>query len=206
MRDLESSKVSDISFYEAHAEEYCGATRALDMSCLYARFLSSLPLGAHLLDAGCGSGRDTKAFLSMGYRVVAFDASPRMASLASAYTGRPCQVLRFQEMEFNQEFDGIWACASILHVPKQEFEEALRRCVRALKPGGTMYFSVIEGEGERRSPQGRLYNSYTEDAVTKLLAGLSSVEKIQCWRSEVSSDHRAPWLNVLFNRRFNKRR
>jgi 2-polyprenyl-3-methyl-5-hydroxy-6-metoxy-1,4-benzoquinol methylase len=192
--------VSQIDYYSAHAEEYYRATRALDMSSLYERFLGKLPRDAYILDAGCGSGRDTKAFLEMGYTVAAFDGSPQMAQLASAYTGQRCQVLRFQDVDFQQEFDGVWACASILHVPKCEIEDVLSRFVKALKPGGFMFLSVIEGEGERVSTEGRLYNSYLEGSLTELLLSLSFVEEIECWKSDCSSDHRAPWLNVLFKK------
>jgi len=126
-----SPPVVQVDYYEAQAETYYRSTVGLDMSSIYPRFLSELSPGAHIADAGCGSGRDAKAFLERGYVVTAFDASPRMANLASAYTGQKCHVLRFQEMEFRREFDGIWACASLLHVP----EERDGRSVQTLRSG-----------------------------------------------------------------------
>jgi len=191
-----------VDYYEAHADEYCRSTVGLDMSSVYKRFLSELASGSHILDAGCGSGRDSKVFLQSGHTVTAFDGSPEMARLASAYTGQKCRVLRFQEVQFEQEFDGIWACASLLHVPKCEMDGVLRRLVAALRIGGVMYVSFIEGEGERVSADGRLYNSYSAKSLRELLEGMSMVGEIAFWRSDEipSSDQRAPWLNCLFKK------
>jgi 2-polyprenyl-3-methyl-5-hydroxy-6-metoxy-1,4-benzoquinol methylase len=201
---VQSPIVSQIDYYDTHADEYCRSTVSLDMSSAYERFLNELAPGAHIMDAGCGSGRDTKEFLHRGYVVTAFDGSPRMAHLASIHTGQECSVLRFQEMKFQQEFDGLWACASLLHVPRCEIEDVFRRCVFALKPGGIMYVSFIEGEGERVSGDGRLYNSYTAESLRKLLGRISAVPgEMACWKSNQipsSDQQRAPWLNFLFKK------
>lgn len=197
-----SSTVTHADYYDAHAEEYCRTTVGLDMSCVYPRFLAELLPGALIADAGCGSGRDTKAFLERGYRVASFDASPQMADFATAYTGQTCHVLRFQDVEFQNHFDGIWACASLLHVPKREMLGVLRRLMTALKPGGILYASFVEQEGERIAPDGRLYNSYTTESFRRLLAKLSTIHDVTSWRSEEisSSAKRAPWLNFLLKK------
>lgn len=199
---MKSTGVAEIDYYEKHADEYCRSTVGLDMGCVYERFLRELVPCARILDAGCGSGRDTKAFLRRGYVVTAFDGSPLMARFASAYTSQQCRILRFQEMQFQQEFDAVWACASLLHVPKVEIEEVLRRFVSAMKPGGIMYASFIEGEGERISTDGRLYNSYTRQSLSDLLARISTVLEVDFWKSgeTQASVQRAPWLNCLFKR------
>jgi 2-polyprenyl-3-methyl-5-hydroxy-6-metoxy-1,4-benzoquinol methylase len=195
-----SPGAAEIDYYDSHADEYCRLTVGLDMSRVYERFLSELMPGSHILDAGCGSGRDTRAFLQRGYFVTAFDRSPRIAQLASIHSGQQCSVLQFQEMRFRQEFDGVWACASLLHVPKCEMKDVLRRFVNALKPGGLMYVSFIEGEGERVSPDGRRYNSYTAESLANVLGRISVVRQMTCWKSGeiLSSAERAPWLNCLF--------
>jgi SAM-dependent methyltransferase len=199
---VQSPSVSQLDYYNTHADEYCRSTVGLDMGSVYRRFLSELAPSAHILDAGCGSGRDTKIFRGRGFVVTAFDGSPQMARFASAYTNQQCRVLRFQEMRFHQEFDGIWACASLLHVPKGQIKDVLRRFVVALKPGGVMYASFIEGEGERIASDGRLYNSYTAEALRDLLGGMLDVREIECWKSDEAPSHaqRAPWLNFLFKR------
>src|SRR5437879_4481189 len=107
-------------YYSIHATDFVETTSTLDLAHLYKPFLAELAPGARILDAGCGSGRDAKAFLTRGYRVTAFDASPQMAANTSSLTGQECKILSFQQMKFRDEFDGIWACASLLHVPKSE--------------------------------------------------------------------------------------
>jgi 2-polyprenyl-3-methyl-5-hydroxy-6-metoxy-1,4-benzoquinol methylase len=115
-----------MAHYRTHAQAYFDATQGVDMAPLYARFMPLLPPGAHVLDAGCGSGRDALAFRRMGFAVEAFDASPELAALAQGHTGLPVQVMSFQQMAdamgnaWHARFDGILACASLLHVPETE--------------------------------------------------------------------------------------
>jgi SAM-dependent methyltransferase len=199
---VKSTAEGQKDYYEAHAAEYFSATVGLDMSSVYELFLGKLPRSAHIVDAGCGSGRDTKAFLQRGYAVTAFDSSAEMARVASAYTGQPCGVLRFQDMEFQDQFDAAWACASLLHVPKREIADVLRRFVAALKPGGIMYASFIDGEGERIGEDGRFYNSYTAKSLRALTSKIPKINEIECWTSAESSSSlkRSPWLNSLFRK------
>src|SRR5688500_10452441 len=98
-----------IAYYDRHAGEYARSTLGVDVRALYGPFLTLIPEGGRILDAGCGSGRDAKAFLDLGYRVLAFDASRTMAELASRTTGLEVRVLRFEDVTFDREFDGIWA-------------------------------------------------------------------------------------------------
>ncbi len=151
---MTSSEKATLRYYSSHAANFVENTSTLDLTDLYQSFLAELKSGAHILDAGCGSGRDAKAFLSRGYRVTAFDASPQMAEITTAITGQECKILSFAEMEFSEAFDGVWACASLLHVPKRQLSNVMRRCVRALRPGGVFYLSLKEGEGERVAEDG----------------------------------------------------
>jgi SAM-dependent methyltransferase len=166
---------------------------------IYEPFFNELAPGAHILDAGCGSGRDTKAFLERGYLVTAIDASPEMAKLATALTGHPCEILSFQQMQFHETYDGIWACASILHVPKHEMLDVIRRFTNALKVGGALYISLKQGKGERIVEDGRFFNFYTEDSFNEVLKNFPMLNKIRFWRTEEtrSRRHVAPWLNYM---------
>jgi 2-polyprenyl-3-methyl-5-hydroxy-6-metoxy-1,4-benzoquinol methylase len=186
-------------FYELHADEYAKSTVGVDMSSVYDRFFEAIPSGAHIADAGCGSGRDARLFLQRGYRVTAFDGSSQMARIASEYTGHKCTVIRFQDIQFDQQFDAVWACASLLHVPKREMADVVSRLITALKPGGILYASFIEGETERIAANGRLYNSYTQDSFKALLGRFTSISQVSSWRSDENSlpPPRAPWLNFL---------
>ena len=199
---MKSSCLSTLDFYDTHAQEYCKSTVHLDLHELYEPFLKELSPGAHILDAGCGSGRDTKAFLERGYRVTAIDASPELARLATIFTGHPCENLSFQEMKFREEFDGIWACASLLHVPKSEMNDLMPRFIQALKPGGVFYISLKEGEGDRVAEDGRFFSYYTADSFRELLARYPTLREIAFWKTEEirSRKYCAPWLNFLLKK------
>ena len=115
----------NIGYYQQNAGTFFADTVDVDMTPLYCRFLPLLPEQAHVLDAGCGSGRDAVAFAKLGYRVTAFDASPALVALAESHLRRPVQCLHFQDIAWRETFDGIWACASLLHVPAAELPDVI---------------------------------------------------------------------------------
>mgnify|MGYP001130625987 CR=1 FL=1 len=186
-----------ISYYNEHAEEFCAATGNADMSFCRRKFLCFLRQGGHILDAGCGSGRDARAFLGAGYEVTAMDASFNICKEAEKLLHRNVICMSFEEMNFRREFDGIWACASLLHIPKNAMIQVLERCRMALKENGVLYASFKYGQGERIT-KGRLFNNYQEDSLEELMvkARFSVIEIF------ISKDVRADrdaeqWVNVL---------
>jgi 2-polyprenyl-3-methyl-5-hydroxy-6-metoxy-1,4-benzoquinol methylase len=185
-------------YYTENAQAFFADTVAVGMDSLYARFLPQIPPGGHILDAGCGSGRDTLAFLHEGYRVTAFDASPTLAALAEHHTGQPVQVRRFQDLAWRREFDGIWACASLLHVPAAELPEVLGRLALALRPGGILYASFKFGRGER-DHRGRRFTDLDEAGLRTLLGQVPGLTELETWASEDLRPGRAAegWLNTL---------
>ncbi|ERR1017187_1237126 len=197
-----SVSATTINYYDTHAKEYSDLTRHIDLTDAYDRFLVALPPGAHILDAGCGSGRDTKVFLDRGYKVTAIDASSELARLAGAYTNHPCEVLRFQDMMFHGTFDGIWACASLLHIPKNEMRDVVPHFVQALKPGGIFYVSLKEGEEERIADNGRFFSDYTRASFEGLLEDFPTLSEIAFWQSEEirNGNNRQPWLSFLLKK------
>ena len=114
-------------YYQQHAEMFFADTVEVDMTPLYLRFLSLLRDQAQILDAGCGSGRDARAFANLGHRVTAFDDSPALIALAESHLGQPVHCLRFQDIAWQEAFDGIRGCASLLHVPAAELPDMMRR-------------------------------------------------------------------------------
>ena len=150
-------------YYEQNAENFIRETREVDFSEVQELFLSKLEKGALILDFGCGSGRDTKYFLNRGYFVEAVDGSAEMCHAASRYTGIEVKQMLFQELEEYEKYDGIWACASILHLTHNELKEVLKKILLALKKEGIAYLSFKYGtfEGERR---GRYFLDMTEEA------------------------------------------
>ena len=94
-------------YYQQNAQRFFDETVDVDMSAVYQPFLALLKPGARILDAGCGSGRDAKAFSERGYAVDAFDASAELAERAERLIGRPVEVMRFQELTAVEQYDGI---------------------------------------------------------------------------------------------------
>lgn len=112
-------------------------------------FIQLLPEGGCVLDAGCGSGRDSLALIKRGFKVEAFDASEEMCKRASAFIGQQVRLCRFDELDYSEQFDGIWACASLLHVTVEAMPEAIGGLHKALKEKGILYASFKKGIGER---------------------------------------------------------
>lgn len=194
----EDKKQQTIVYYEEQAQRFCADTQVLDMSMLYERYLRHLTPDARILDAGCGSGRDSLHFLERGYDVVAFDAALAMVEYATKLIGQPVLRLTFDELAFEEEFDGIWACASLLHVPHEEMPDVLTRLAHALKSSGILYASFKYGEGETFR-HGRLFNDYTEDSFQMLIDEHSQFELIEMWRTVDIRPERtdSQWLNVI---------
>ncbi|WDU82376.1 class I SAM-dependent methyltransferase [Caloramator sp. Dgby_cultured_2] len=125
-----------INYYNENAIDFYNNTKDANMAELYEKFLTFLPKGAKILDLGCGSGRDTKFFLENGYECVAADASIEMVKLSSELTGKKTLHLRFDEIDFDEEFDGVWACASLLHARRSEMDDIFKRIYKALRKDG----------------------------------------------------------------------
>jgi SAM-dependent methyltransferase len=190
-----------VTYYDTHAREYARDTLGVDMAPLHEPFLALVPTGRHILDAGCGSGRDTLAFLKRGYRVTAFDASAALARLAGQVSGLPVAVLRFQDVNYQAEFDGIWACASLLHVPRREIGEVFTRLTQALRPGGVWYMSFKVGEGQAVR-DGRFFNDLTDRTLRELIDRQSALAVLRTWQTQdVRQDRRGTsWVNALVKR------
>ena len=128
----------------------------------WAWFLDNVPAGGAVLEAGCGSGRDALVFLRAGRAVTAFDGSAEMVRRASAHTGLPVRHMTFQEMDWDSAFDGVWASASLLHVPRAELPAVMQRIVRALKPRGVA-LRVLQAR--RRGPARQWPRLHRHDAA-----------------------------------------
>jgi SAM-dependent methyltransferase len=181
-------------------------TFAAGMEAERARFLAHVPAGGAVLDAGCGSGRDGLAFRRAGYDVSAFDGSAELARIASANIGVAVRHLSFAEMDWVGAFDGVWACATLLHLPRADLPAALANIRRALKPGGVFYCSFKEGDGER-SAGGR---HFTDMTLQTLRAWLTTAD-FEIVTVEDSLDNRADhagerWVSAVARRPMAERR
>lgn len=138
-----------IDYYDRNGALFFAGSAYADLRATHARFLKYVPAGGTILEAGCGSGRDALAFKTAGYDVTAFDGSAKMVELATAHSGLPVLHKRFDEIDWHEAFDGIWSCASLLHVSRAELPDAMARLARALKPGGAWFMSFKYGDQER---------------------------------------------------------
>jgi 2-polyprenyl-3-methyl-5-hydroxy-6-metoxy-1,4-benzoquinol methylase len=157
-----------IKYYDENASDFFEAVKNYNVEPLYDLFLKAFPQGIKILDAGCGGGRDSKYFKDHGYDVTAFDASAELVKIAQDYASLPVKHMRFQDMNFDNEFDGIWASASLLHVEKSEIAAVMNKIYKALKPNGVLFASFRYGEGEAFEEE-RYFNDQTKESLKSLL-------------------------------------
>lgn len=151
-----------LQFYRRNAEAY--AEREItSRHARMAKFLALLPAGAAILELGCGAGADSAEMIARGYDVTPTDGSPELAEIASRKLGRPVDTLLFHDLKAVAAYDGVWANACLLHVPREQLAGVLALIHRALKPGGAFYASYKAGEDDGRDALDRYYNYPTED-------------------------------------------
>ncbi|WP_415886606.1 class I SAM-dependent methyltransferase [Neptuniibacter sp. QD37_6] len=184
-------------YYEQNAQDFFEGTVDVDMSELYERFLPLVPEGGSILDAGCGSGRDALAFKKQGYKVTAFDASKTLCKLASELLGQTVDCMRFNEMSRQGEFDAVWACASLLHVPRTELPDSISALIGSLKPGGVMYCSFKLGDTECER-DGRFFTDMTDSSFRSLMGNVNPEAEVETWNTkDQRPDRDESWLNAL---------
>ena len=190
-----------LEYYQQHADEFISDTVSVDMQEIRTRFCAGLPAGALILDFGCGSGRDTKAFLEAGYRVEAVDGSEELARKASQYTGIPVKQMLFQELDAVSRYDGIWASASILHLPMEELTDVIRKIAAALRPKGVLYTSFKYGEAEE-TRGGRYFTDFTKEKLEEYWKQFPSLRIFDYWITRDTRPGREDlrWNNLLARR------
>ncbi len=187
-----------LNYYNQNAQSFSDSTLNVDMSALYAEFLPLIPKHGHILDAGCGSARDAMYFKQQDFTVSAFDASSELAKLASNYLQQAVEIKTFQQLNCTNMYDGIWCCASLLHVPKNELPEVFLKLQNALKPKGVLYVSFKYGTQERVH-NGREFTDLNKDGLTALIAHHTELKILKQWQTVDQRPERESevWLNAL---------
>ena len=189
-----------LNYYNNNAEAFIQGTISVDFSATQDRFLRLLS-GKKILDFGCGSGRDTKYFLEKGFEVAAIDGSVELCKAASLYTGIEVKHMLFLDLDESAAYDGIWACSSILHLPKFELKEVFLKMSEALVPDGIIYTSFKYGtfEGDRN---GRYFTDFTTETFASFIKDVKELVIRDHW---ITGDVRPgredeKWLNLILEK------
>lgn len=189
-----------LDYYNKYAERYVEDTVQVEFSDLQIQFLEMLPDEGTILDLGCGSGRDSKVFKNAGFKVIAVDGSEALCKIASEYLGQEIICCKFQELNMKERMDGIWACASLLHMEKDDVVSTMKKLLAYLNPGGIFYASFKYGtfSGKRN---GRFFTDLTEDLFSDILSRISGLTVVkQMITKDARPDRNEKWLNVFMKK------
>ncbi|MBP1471680.1 methyltransferase domain-containing protein [Acinetobacter baumannii] len=189
-----------IDYYNIHSDQFAKSTFNVDMESLYHPFLAHLPSTARILDLGCGSGRDSLAFKKKGYEVDAWDYSEELVKKAHELTGINVRHQSFYDLDDVERYNGIWACASLLHCERDRLAEVLQKILCALKPNGVIYMSFKYGDSDR-DKDGRKFTDLDENQADALLEQFDNVQQIKQWVTlDQRPDRQEKWLNLLWKK------
>ena len=198
---MNMSDAITLNYYNSNAAVFSETTKNVDFSEVQQIFTKHLSPDASILDFGCGSGRDTKYFLNNGYHVTATDGSDVLCKMANEYTGIQVKQMLFEELDDRNQYDGIWACASVLHLSREKLPNIFHKMHQALKTNGIIYTSFKYGtfEGERN---GRYFTDFTEGMFEEFVRQISGLQIEKMWITgdvrEGRGDER--WLNILLRK------
>ncbi len=190
-----------LEYYNVNAESFVNGTLSVDFEATQRRFLQYIPAGGTILDFGCGSGRDAKYFFDKGYKVDAVDGSEKLCRLATQNIGIQVRKMLFMELDENEKYDGIWACASILHCAGDDLSDVFKKMIRATKKNGYIYTSFKYGDHET-DRGGRQFTDFTEVTFKKFVSDFSEVEVVDEWTTQDVRPDRGneKWLNIILKR------
>ena len=191
-----------INYYNEMSQEFIDSTVNVDFTMTQNKFMNKLQAGCHILDFGCGSGRDSKYFINKGFQVTAIDGSIELCKYASELTGLNVKHMYFQELCDIDVYDAIWACSSILHLPYSDLKDVMAKMIVALKQNGIIYTSFKYGkyEGERN---GRYFIDMDDDKFKNLIINYPNITVEELW---ITGDVRPgrsneQWLNVILRKK-----
>ena len=201
--DLSSASTITLGHYNEHADSFWSGTRDHDVSQNRDALLQHLrgrgPF--RILDFGCGPGRDLKVFHDLGHEAIGLEGAERFVELARDYSG--CEVWRqdFLKLALPAEFfDGIFANASLFHVPSQELPRVLRELWTALKPQGVLFSSNPRGENEEGWNGQRYGCYYNLETWRELLTAAGFVEITHYYRPPGVPREQQPWLASVWRK------
>lgn len=188
-------------FYNEQARVYYDKTIELDMSEALEEFISLLPENCPILDLGCGSGRDSLYLIEHGFDVTAMDGASELCGLAEIHIGQDVLCMRYEEMDFESVFDGVWACAALVHIPKNELSNILVKIVNSLRPNGILYMSLKYGDVSGLK-NGIYYSEYRTKDIKDIINNFKELELIKIYKTNDIREERKEeqWLNVYIRK------
>lgn len=190
-----------LNYYDNNANVFYNNTVNANFKVTQNFFLSKLKKNASILDFGCGSGRDAKYFIDCGYDVEAIDGSSELCKLASNYIGIEVKNMLFNELDEVNKYDGVWACAAILHLTLDEIEDVIRKMIIATKNNGIIYISFKYGDfvGDRN---GRFYTDMNEENFLEIFSHLENVKMEEQWITTdvLPNRENEKWFNVMLRK------
>ena len=191
--------MNTLDYYNKNSKDYFNSTVNVDMISSYKDFLGLLPQGAKILDLGCGSGRDSLQFMKLGYDVTAVDGSLELAKRASKLLGKEVIVSSFEELQLEDKYDGIWACASLLHLDNNALRDVLNKLYDNLNDSGIFYMSFKYGTSEFIDENNRYFNMFTEERLIKFIEENTkyNILQISGANDSLGRINEVKWINVL---------
>lgn len=190
-----------IDYYNNYAQEYAEKTLHLQLDEQWDEFTANIKPKGRILDIGCGSGRDMIKFQKLGFSTEGLEASPAMAKIARHNSGLQVHELPIEKISFNERFDGVWACASLLHVHADNLALVIEAILKSLKSDGHFYFSLKLGEGQIRDSNERLFVYHNERSLRTLLSKFENINIIKIWTTADSAKREGSrWINCIIKK------
>ena len=187
-----------IDYYNDNADRYYQTTISADLDSARNRFAAYLPPAATVIDIGCGSGRDVRAFCDMGFKATGLDASEKLVRLATERVGIKVINADMSSWIAEEPYDGIWCCASLMHLDDEECRRFFANLDHNLKPCGVLYISVKSGIETGVDEAGRYLRNFTEEEMRKLTGTVPGLQIRELWYTQDTlkrNDFR--WLNII---------
>lgn len=185
-------------YYNINAQDFFDNTVDVSMQYQYDLFEKYLLPNNKILEIGSGSGRDANYFKNRDYQILATDISVELIRLAKINLDLDILNLNVLDLEFSNQFDAIWSCASLLHLNSDDLIIAFQKCFHALKPKGIMYasFKLGDFEGMRN---GRFFNDMNELKINKYIKNLFNIKELVI-TSDVRKNRCEKWLNLILEK------
>lgn len=195
--------MNTLDYYNKNSEEYFNSTLNVDMTNTYKAFLKLVPKGGKILDLGCGSGRDSMNFMKLGYEVTAVDGAKELAKKASVLLGKEVIVSTFEELKLKEKFHGIWACASLLHIKREDLKIVLNNLYNNLDDNGVFYMSFKYGEKEYVDDKNRYFNCFTDESIIGFINENTKFNILDLYITEdkLGRVNEVKWVNLICNKK-----